>query len=74
MTEYVRVTPTSEQVTKENLPAAFESLHKLSNPATSKLTRLLPNTVKQRESNGIPPNVCVCEQPNRIRWDASATC
>ena len=38
MTEYVRVTPTSEQVTKENLPAAFESLHKLSNPATSKLT------------------------------------
>ena len=38
MTEYVSVTPTSEQVTKENLPAAFESLHKLSNPATSKLT------------------------------------
>jgi DNA helicase HerA-like ATPase len=38
MTEYIRVTPTSERVTKENLPAAFESLHKLSNPATSKLT------------------------------------
>ncbi|MDR5673561.1 primase-like DNA-binding domain-containing protein [Halalkaliarchaeum sp. AArc-GB] len=37
MTEYVRVTPTSERLRKENLPAAFESLHKLSNPATSKL-------------------------------------
>ena len=41
MSEYLRVTPTSEPVTKTNLPAAIESLHTLSNPAASAVTNRL---------------------------------
>lgn len=38
MTEYIRVTPTSERTRKPTVPAVFESLHKLKNPNASTLS------------------------------------
>ena len=45
MSEYIRVTPTSEQLHTADIPAALESLHKLTNPAANQLlSRLNPLT------------------------------